>query len=309
MKRKILWMILLTTALLIAGCGKKDTNTPSRPDNTKQNGSANTDSNTDSNKTSNSNIEVGETLDPDDFADMTKAIDSLILNVCENNRTYNSTDAEFFWSSIYYGVVNYTDEVRLAEWVDGEIRVRRMGVQEFAAGLFADYSDLLKLPASLSTIRYDEGWDAYIFTPSDRGMYYTRLISASRQKSGDIRLSAVLCDAETDKPFACFVFTLVPNAYADATTDPIFRYSISDMKASDAVNCEGDLPTLIGSYQDFLDQNTVEFKIDGNLITFQVYDQDIITLLSEMKVGEEVALAVSINNNTENRTIKSLIMK
>ncbi len=309
MKRKILWMILLTTALLTAGCGKKDTNTPSRPDNTKQNGSANTDSNTDSNKTSNSNIEVGETLDPDDFADMMKAIDSLILNVCENNRTYNSTDAEFFWSSIYYGVVNYTDEVRLAEWVDGEIRVRRMGVQEFAAGLFADYSDLLKLPASLSTIRYDDGWDAYIFTPSDRGMYYTRLISASRQKSGDIRLSAVLCDAETDKPYACFVFTLVPNAYADVTTDPIFRYSISDMKASDAVNCEGDLPTLIGSYQDFLDQNTVEFKIDGNLITFQVYDQDIITLLSEMKVGEEVALAVSINNNTENRTIKSLITK
>lgn len=309
MKRKILWMILLTTALLTAGCGKKDTNTPSRPDNTKQNGSANTDSNTDSNKTSNSNIEVGETLDPDDFADMMKAIDSLILNVCENNRTYNSTDAEFFWSSIYYGVVNYTDEVRLAEWVDGEIRVRRMGVQEFAAGLFADYSDLLKLPASLSTIRYDEGWDSYIFTPSDRGMYYTRLISASRQKSGDIRLSAVLCDAETDKPYACFVFTLVPNAYADVTTDPIFRYSISDMKASDAVNYEGDLPTLIGSYQDFLDQNTVEFKIDGNLITFQVYDQDIITLLSEMKVGEEVALAVSINNNTENRTIKSLIMK
>ena len=240
---------------------------------------------------------------------MMKAIDSLILNVCENNRTYNSTDAEFFWSSIYYGVVNYTDEVRLAEWVDGEIRVRRMGVQEFAAGLFADYSDLLKLPASLSTIRYDDGWDAYIFTPSDRGMYYTRLISASRQKSGDIRLSAVLCDAETDKPYACFVFTLVPNAYADVTTDPIFRYSISDMKASDAVNCEGDLPTLIGSYQDFLDQNTVEFKIDGNLITFQVYDQDIITLLSEMKVGEEVALAVSINNNTENRTIKSLITK
>ncbi len=302
-------MILLTTALLTAGCGKKDTNTPSRPDNTKQNGSANTDSNTDSNKTSNSNTEVGETLDPDDFADMMKAIDSLILNVCENNRTYNSTDAEFFWSSIYYGVVNYTDEVRLAEWVDGEIRVRRMGVQEFAAGLFADYSDLLKLPASLSTIRYDEGWDAYIFTPSDRGMYYTRLISTSRQKSGDIRLSAVLCDAETDKPYACFVFTLVPNAYADATTDPIFRYSISDMKASDAVNYEGDLPTLIGSYQDFLDQNTVEFKIDGNLITFQVYDQDIITLLSEMKVGEEVALAVSINNNTENRTIESLITK
>ena len=51
MKRKILWMILLTTALLTAGCGKKDTNTSSRPDNTKQNGSANTDSNTDSNKT------------------------------------------------------------------------------------------------------------------------------------------------------------------------------------------------------------------------------------------------------------------
>lgn len=70
-----------------------------------------------------------------------------------------------------------------------------------------------------------------------------------------------------------------------------------------------ELSTLIGSYQGFLDQDTVEFEIDSNRITFQVYDRDIVTLLSEMNIGEEVTLAVEINEKTESRTIKSLITK
>lgn len=74
---------------------------------------------------------------------------------------------------------------------------------------------------------------------------------------------------------------------------------------TDAAN----LPTLVGSYQGFLDQDTVEFEIDGNLITFQVYDPDIALLLSEMNTGEEATLTVEVDEETEARTIKSLIPK
>ena len=313
MKRHLLW-ILLATALLLTGCGKKTATTnPPQQDNSGQDNTEDTDKNPsfeDGDPASNpASPDDLETLELDDFADMEKAADALMLNIIENGGAYDSQDPAFFWSSLYYGIVNHTKEVPLAEWVDDEIRVPRMAVQEFATGLFADYSDLPELPASISMIRYDEEWDAYLFAPSDRGLSYPRLISAVRQTDGDIRLAAVLCDEETDKPYVCYVFTLTPNAYADGIAEPMFRHSILGMKVSNAVNSEEELPTLICSYQDFLDQNTVEFKIDSNLITFQVYDQDIITLLSEMDPGDEVTLAVSINEETEIRTIKSLIMK
>lgn len=85
-----------------------------------------------------------------------------------------------------------------------------------------------------------------------------------------------------------------------------------DYNADGSAHTSSDAPelsTLIGSYQGFLDQDTVEFEIDSNRITFQVYDRDIVTLLSEMNIGEEVTLAVEINEKTESRTIKSLITK
>lgn len=249
-------------------------------------------------------------LDISAFSSMEKALDSLMVSCTAYERTYDSQDADFFWLVLSYGIQYHSDEIPLAETLEQEIRVPRMAVQEFATGLFADYSDLPELPQNHPTVRYDADWDAYVFSASGCIIpFETRILNAYQKEDGQLRIAAALYDPDTDEPLHCYIFHLVPNAYADGITDPIFPYSISSMTLSPAVNSGGELSTLIGSYQGFSDNHTVEFLIDSNLMAFQVYNLEIATLLSQCKDGQEVTFAVEIDKNTESKTIASLILK
>lgn len=249
-------------------------------------------------------------LDISEFASMTKALDSLMVSCTAYERTYDSQDADFFWLVLSYGIQYHTDEIPLAEVLEQEIRVPRMAVQEFATGLFADYSDLPKLPQDHPTVRYDADWDAYVFSASGCLIpFETRILNAYQKEDGQIRIAAALYDPDTQAPLHCYIFYLVPNAYADGITDPIFPYSVSTMTPSSAVNSGGELSTLIGSFQGFSDRHTVEFLIDSNLLAFQVYNREIATLLSQCRDGQEITFAVEIDKVSESRTIASLIYK
>lgn len=249
-------------------------------------------------------------LKTEQFALMEKALDSLMVTCTAYERTYDSQDADFFWQVISYGVQYHTEEIPLAEVLEEEIRLPRMAVQEFATGLFADYQDLPQLPEGHPTVRYDADWDAYVFSASSCMIpFETQLLNAYEKEDGQIRIAALLNDTDTGKPLRCYIFHLVLNAYADGITDPIFPYSVSSMTLSPAVNTGGELSTLIGSFQGFSDNHTVEFLIDGNLMAFQVYDKEIISLLSGYKEGQEVTFAVEIDKATESKTIASLIFK
>lgn len=138
--------------------------------------------------------------------------------------------------------------------------------------------------------------------------YETRLISAFQKRNGSITAAAVVYVTDTDIPVSCYLFTLLPEI-GKADTDPLFPYRVSSMTLSPAVNSDDDLPTLIGNYQGFSDHHTVEFLIDGNLMAFQVYDREIITLLSQAAENQEMTFAVKIDKTTENRTITSLIYR
>ena len=81
------------------------------------------------------------------------------------------------------------------------------------------------------------------------------------------------------------------------------------MSLSEAVNTSRDLPSLIGSYQGFSDQHTVEFIIDGNLMAFRVYDTEVVSLLSLLDKNEEVTFAVETDEATESRTVISILGK
>lgn len=329
MKRKLICAVIpfLLSASLLSGCGTSQM-PDTVPDSTTQDEAAASPEDNNTSNDADDNTEepeipsdtfspsgeedsqnAGEVLDLSEFSAMEKAIDSLMLCSIENDLSYDSRDSFFFWSSLYYGIVNYVDEISLAEEVEEGIRVPRMAVQEFATGLFADYDDLPEIPEELSIICYDEAWDAYLFLPSDRGLIETRLLNASANEDGSIRLAAALYDSENDTLICSYTFTLVMNPYADGIEDPLFPYSISSMTRSDAVNSKIDLPTLIGSYQGFSDNHTVEFKVDGNLIAFQVYDMDIISILSQLEENEELTFAVEIDDLTESKTIVSIIMK
>ena len=162
---------------------------------------------------------------------MLMPMDALMMTAVEQGQDYDPSSPEFFWGALYRELGLYADASSLITTEEsGEIKVPRQTTQEFATGLFADYSDLPALPESLSSmIRYDEGWDAYFLSPGDRGLSAAELLTASLTEDGGYDMTARLYDVTDSSDICVYRFHLVPNAYADGITDPLFLYSVESM--------------------------------------------------------------------------------
>lgn len=162
---------------------------------------------------------------------MLMPMDALMMTAVEQGQGYDPSSPEFFWGALYRELGLYADASSLITVEEsGEIKVPRQTAQEFATGLFADYSDLPALPESLSSIiRYDEGWDAYFLSPGDRGLSAAELLTASPTEDGGYDITARLYDVTDSSDICVYRFHLVPNAYADGITEPLFLYSVESM--------------------------------------------------------------------------------
>lgn len=162
---------------------------------------------------------------------MLMPMDALMMTAVEQGQDYDPSSPEFFWGALYRELGLYADASSLITTKEsGEIKVPRQTAQEFATGLFADYSDLPALPESLSSmIRYDEGWDAYFLSPGDRGLSAAELLTASLTEGGGYDMTARLYDVTDSSDICVYRFHLVPNAYADGITEPLFLYSVESM--------------------------------------------------------------------------------
>ena len=162
---------------------------------------------------------------------MLMPMDALMMTAVEQGQDYDPSSPEFFWGALYRELGLYADASSLITTEEsGEIKVPRQTAQEFATGLFADYSDLPALPESLSSmIRYDEGWDAYFLSPGDRGLSAAELLTASPTEDGGYDMTARLYDVTDSSDICVYRFHLVSNAYADGITDPLFLYSVESM--------------------------------------------------------------------------------
>ena len=162
---------------------------------------------------------------------MLMPMDALMMTAVEQGQDYDPSSPEFFWGALYRELGLYADASSLITVEEsGEIKVPRQTAQEFATGLFADYSDLPALPESLSSmIRYDEGWDAYFLSPGDRGLSAAELLTASPTEDGGYDMTARLYDVTDSSDICVYRFHLVPNAYADGITEPLFLYSVESM--------------------------------------------------------------------------------
>ena len=162
---------------------------------------------------------------------MLMPMDALMMTAVEQGQDYDPSSPEFFWGALYRELGLYAGASSLITTEEsGEIKVPRQTAQEFATGLFADYSDLPALPESLSSmIRYDEGWDAYFLSPGDRGLSAAELLTASPTEDGGYDMTARLYDVTDSSDICVYRFHLVPNAYADGITDPLFLYSVESM--------------------------------------------------------------------------------
>ena len=162
---------------------------------------------------------------------MLMPMDALMMTAVEQGQDYDPFSPEFFWGALYRELGLYADASSLITVEEsGEIKVPRQTAQEFATGLFADYSDLPALPESLSSmIRYDEGWDAYFLSPGDRGLSAAELLTASPTEDGGYDMTARLYDVTDSSDICVYRFHLVSNAYADGITEPLFLYSVESM--------------------------------------------------------------------------------
>lgn len=162
---------------------------------------------------------------------MLMPMDALMMCAVEEEKNYDPADPEFFWGALFRELGNHSDASSLITTNENwELQVPRQVAQEFATGLFADYSDLLAVPDSLSSIiRYDESWDAYILSPGDRGLSAAEILSASETEDGGYDVTARLYDVTDSSDICVYLFHLVPNAYADGITDPLFLYSVESM--------------------------------------------------------------------------------
>ena len=162
---------------------------------------------------------------------MLMPMDALMMTAVEQGQDYDPSSPEFFWGALYRELGLYADASSLITVEEsGEIKVPRQTAQEFATGLFADYSDLPALPDSLSSmIRYDEGWDAYFLSPGDRGLSAAELLTASPTEDGGYDMTARLYDVTDSSDICVYRFHLVSNAYADGITEPLFLYSVESM--------------------------------------------------------------------------------
>ena len=162
---------------------------------------------------------------------MLMPMDALMMTVVEQGQDYDPSSPDFFWGALYRELGLYAGASSLITTEEsGEIKVPRQTAQEFATGLFAAYSDLPALPESLSSmIRYDEGWDAYFLSPGDRGLSAAELLTASPTEDGGYDMTARLYDVTDSSDICVYRFHLVPNAYADGITDPLFLYSVESM--------------------------------------------------------------------------------
>ena len=241
---------------------------------------------------------------PQDMATMTQPIDSLMLCMLENNKTYDAVDPEFFWSALYYFLGNYGEENDLVTVTeDGKLKVPKKVAQEYAIALFANYDDLLPLPDTLSdSIIYDKDLDAYLLTKGDRGLSETILSNYQETESNYTVTAKLVSTTEDNEVLGECTVTMQKNAFADGIVDPKYFYSVADMTIVDGFAP----PTLSASavYNGLADNHTVEVTMeDGTVQAFQFYDDAVLEKLHTLEEGDAFSFVYSRDDETGSLTM------
>lgn len=288
MKRLFAAVLIFIMTLLAFGCGKKEetkgpvqtaevsvnTEIPAEtivPEETKE-------------------VAQIEAAIPKDMETMVYPIDSFIRWMITKECEFSPNDDEIFWGALYYVLGEYGNESPLVEVSDETLKVPRKVAQEYATALFTGYSDLPELPADMKDwVQYDESWDAYIIKRGDRGDAEVKLSDYKELADGSYQVKARFVSSEfgEEEVLANYEVTLKKNSFADGIEDPLFLYSIDNI-----VGMDSDVPSeniLTGSFSGLSDGHTVELIIeDGEVSTFQFYDEKVADKLNTLEPGEEI---------------------
>ena len=168
---------------------------------------------------------------PEDMETMIAPMDAIMMYAAERGLQYDAEDPAVFWRLMYYYIGNHGSEHSLAKEDNGILQLDRRAVQEFAAAMFADYDDLMDIPEELSdSVSYDEGMDAYDFSPGDRGLSQSEITGCVKNEDGSYAVTARLYDITDDTTIYAARFKLVENQYVSGIENPLFLYSIESVE-------------------------------------------------------------------------------
>ncbi|WP_304507678.1 hypothetical protein [Anaerotignum sp.] len=242
-----------------------------------------------------------------DMATMKEPIDSLVRCMLENDKTYDPTNPEFFWSALYYFLGNYgTQNPLVTTTEEGQIKVPKKVVQEYAIALFANYDDLLPLPGDVSnSISYDEDLDAYLLSPGDAGLSDTVLSDYKAGEDSYTVTAKLLNDVGEKETLGEWTVTMQKNVFADGIEDPRYFYSVSSVTPVEGLTTP--LKNASAFYNGLSDNHTVEVTLeDGTIEAFQFYDAAVSEKLHSLKEGDAFSFVYTCDDETGAMTIQEI---
>ncbi len=249
---------------------------------------------------------------PENMESMAAPIDAMARCMLETGMYYEPEDHYFFWTSLFYFTGAYGLDHELVEEDEGTYRLKVPApvMQEHAAALFADYDDLLELPDMMEgNISYDNDWDAYFVSMGDIGLSETRLTDYAATEDGYTLTAELWGLGETEELLASYEVSLKDNAYVDGIEDPLYFYSVSDMKMTENNTASapgtgtgdsdivGDVYTDAARFNGLADSHTVELTLsDGSVQAFQFKpDSDLAKVFSSLMEGDGVYISYAEN--------------
>lgn len=151
---------------------------------------------------------------------MLPPVTALVMSMVEKEMSYNSSDAQFCWNSLYYMLSLYGQLDSRAQLTDDTLILPTEAVQDYAAALFGDLNGLPQLPQSLEdSITVADG--LYYLSRGDAGLSTIEIGSTLNLDDGTVLAMGQMVYDVDGTVLCTFTVKLQPN-------DTMFGYSICD---------------------------------------------------------------------------------
>ncbi len=145
------------------------------------------------------------------------------------NNNYQANDLNFMWTILFHYASSHGHLHPLAKESNGKLRIPKKVMQEFAASLFADYSDLLPLPENLEAVSYNLDYDSYDVQLSDAGAMVFNISDITPLPAGKYQVKIVVLDDMEETIYGRSIIILAPNPYAKMIAQPLYYFSIENI--------------------------------------------------------------------------------
>ncbi len=144
---------------------------------------------------------------------------------------YDELDHGTVWEGLYLIIVNYTDvfgDKVTRDEEDNNLVVSEDVLVDCAYAMYDGFDGTLPEDGFGENINRED--ETYYFMDSDRGDSYTRISAWTNETDGACTVETEVLSESEQELLASYRFTLSENEHAKDESDPIFAYTVTDMK-------------------------------------------------------------------------------